>query len=81
MRYEDKCPGIAWLDEIPHTGIFKHHVIGKCWICGSYTTFYDMDFQAPTCSEECSEIAWKRYCDACQYGVDENENGCVYGRS
>lgn len=64
-RYEDVAPGIGWLEEILHTGIFKHHVLEKCCICGSLTTFCDMDFGAPMCSEECSKEMWKKFTEAC----------------
>jgi hypothetical protein len=64
MRYEDVAPDIGWLEQIPKTGIIKYHIIDKCWMCESMTTFVDIDFNAPLCSEECSKKAWELFINA-----------------
>lgn len=70
MRYEDVAPGIGWLEQIPHTGIFKHHVLEPCCMCGSLTTFCEMNYQAPICSEECLRNLDEQAYIACMRGIE-----------
>jgi len=36
-----------------------------CWICGEPTSWLEVSFEAPICSEECDDKAWKQYSNAC----------------
>jgi len=35
----------------------------RCFICREFTTFIEVNFEAPLCSDQCVEAMWKEYFD------------------
>jgi predicted nucleic acid-binding Zn ribbon protein len=65
MKYEDKYPNAKHLEEVAPS-LVKFLPSEECLICGAPTTFGDIDFGAPFCSEECFQAMWEQYIrDSC----------------
>ncbi len=54
MKFQDKYPRTDYLEEV-EPGIIREKEFLPCWHCGELNMFVEMDFEAPLCSEECSE--------------------------
>ena len=57
MRWERKYPHVK-LDEETEHGLWHSPVISKCFMCDSRTSWVDLCFEAPLCSEECEKEAY-----------------------
>ena len=64
MKFSDKYPEAKYLEEV-QPGIIRVNGNSPCWNCGQPTSFADIDFGAPICSEECSKAKndefWEAY--------------------
>lgn len=43
----------------------KVKTLSSCCQCGELTNWLEINFEAPICSEECDNKAWKEYINAC----------------
>ena len=59
MRWENKYPNVEMDEEVPGVGLWRSGVISKCFMCGKRTSWVDLCFEAPLCSEECEQAAFK----------------------
>ncbi len=64
MKYSDKYPDAKYLEEVAPS-IIMVSGSSPCWNCGQPTSFADIDFGAPICSEECSKAKNKEFFEAC----------------
>ena len=55
MKYVDKYPNAKIGQKVDAT-LYKKKENDNCVECGTLTPFFDTDFKAHVCSEECSEI-------------------------
>jgi hypothetical protein len=46
------------------TELVDAYSIGHCWHCGDSTHWFDINFGAYLCSEECAEAKWGEYFEA-----------------
>ncbi len=63
MKWDDKYPDAAYLDEM-ESCIVKGCVPRPCWHCGAATVWYEINFGAFLCSEECVKAKWDEYAAA-----------------
>jgi len=75
MKYSDKHPNPKHLREVEPGVIYCEGEPTPCWNCGSPTNFWDLDFQAPLCSEECLKVRYEEYLKAL---AAEGEEVCKY---
>lgn len=45
----------------------------KCMICREPTTWLEINFEGPLCSEECDDKMWNDYYEACRQSDLKNE--------
>lgn len=64
MKFSDKYPEAKYLEQVEHS-IIKAGGSYPCWHCGQPTSFADIDFGAPICSEECSRAKNDEFWEAC----------------
>ncbi len=54
MKYDDRFPDTARLESPEDApGVMQGGEETPCWHCGQPTTWLDLCFEAPICSEEC----------------------------
>jgi len=47
--------------EFEGTAVVKGKKEHRCWHCGEKTVWFDIQFLAPLCSEECCRAKWDEY--------------------
>ena len=65
MKWDDKYPNAVYLDE-PQSCIVKGRIPEPCWHCGALTVWYEINYGAFLCSEECRQAVDDEYIAACR---------------
>lgn len=77
MKFDRKYPDAQYLDE-PQIGIVKSDTEMHCSICDEVTEWFQLDFAAAVCSEECLEKLLTEYEAAERGNPDETSFSAQY---
>ena len=69
MKFDELYPNQPMTLDAPDivfegSAIWKYGEPQPCWHCGELTSWIDISFEAPLCSEECEQAKWAEYAQA-----------------